>query len=67
MSLINAAQCRRFMLDRAASTRNGKFTRVSKSALDYLEAEIRRVATYLVDNHISKGKTISSHWGAEDE
>lgn len=59
MSLINKAELKRFLLDRAKTMRPGhKFTRVSEEALEYLNSHIHNAAVELIRRHPSKGVTI---------
>jgi histone H3/H4 len=59
MSLINKAELKRFLLDRAKTMRPGhEFSRVSEEALEYLESQVRNAAVELIRRHPSKGVTI---------
>ena len=57
-SSINRAVTKRRLLELSKSTRNGKFTRVSKGAIDELEAKHEASMRAMVHRHPSVGKTI---------
>lgn len=58
MSLVNKAHIRKFALEYAERTRHKKFTQVSASVYDAVEAKIRDYLRALVDSQPSKGQTI---------
>ncbi len=62
VSTINRAETKKTLLAMSQSFRNGKFTRVSKSALDELEARHQAAMRDLVHRQPSKGKTITTLW-----
>lgn len=56
--LLNKAACKRFILAKVESLRPGwKATRVSKEALDALEAKIRTIIVAQVQSHPTLGQT----------
>jgi len=55
---INRDQTKKKLLQMSRDFRNGKFTRVSKSALDELEAKHEANMRSMVHQQPSKGKTI---------
>jgi len=58
MSLLNRAAVKKFILVRFAEMRAGPpMTRVSKSAIDKLEAELRNTIEFEIMRHPSIGKT----------
>ena len=57
---INRAETKKKLLQMSKDFRNGKFTRVSKGALDELEARHEANMRSLVQHQPSKGKTIMS-------
>lgn len=57
-SLINRSECRKFALA-VAKKRSDRFTRISKSYLDKLDAAVKTAIEKTVQNHPSIGKTIT--------
>ena len=65
--IINQAEVRRFALDTAANTkfrfiggnRTARFTRVSPSFLEHINAAAMRAVTERVSQHGSKGQTLT--------
>lgn len=57
-ALISPSKTKRFILDYASKARAHKFTRVSQTALDKVEAAARAAARSVVDSAPSKGKTL---------
>jgi hypothetical protein len=60
-TLINAAAVKQYALDASTSDRGGKFTRVSKTFLNDVEANVQRMVRRLVQAHPSKGKTLQGY------
>lgn len=59
MSLINKKKCKAWTMDAAARLRpHHKFTRVSASVFDTIEACVRDKIRSIVESQPSKGKTI---------
>ena len=56
--LINKNACKQFLLDQSIRNRAGKFTRVSASIYDVLEAKLRDIMRGVVAQQPSIGKTI---------
>ena len=60
MSILNRSAAKTLLLDLANERRPGwSPTRVSQAALNSLERSLRKIATRLVDQHPSVGKTIT--------
>jgi hypothetical protein len=57
-SIISPSKVKRFILDHAAKSRAHKFTRVSQTAIDKVEAAARSACRHIVDSAPSKGKTL---------
>jgi hypothetical protein len=58
MSLLNRVATKKFILSRFASLRAGPpMSRVSKDALDKLEADLRNTIEFEIMRHPSIGKT----------
>ena len=57
-SAINRAETKKELLAMSQSFRNGKFTRVSKAALDELEAKHQLAMRNLIHRQPSRGKTV---------
>ena len=57
-TLINRAAVKKAALDASQSTRNGKFTRVSKEFLEGINAEVLAMIRGRVHRHPSIGKTL---------
>jgi hypothetical protein len=60
MNGINRAQSKKVLLNLSQSMRNGKFIRVSKSALDELEVKHIQNMRRMVQSQPTMGKTIMS-------
>jgi hypothetical protein len=58
-SSINRALTKRRLLELSKSTRNGKFIRVAKGAIDELEAKHEANMRAMVQRHPSVGMTIT--------
>ena len=56
--LLNRRRIRRFLLDYAERSRSHRFTRVTESVFDQLEAALRKRCRGIVHNQPSKGRTI---------
>ncbi len=57
-NLISPSKVKRYILDYASKARAHKFTRVSQTAIDRVEAAARSASRSLVDSAPSKGKTL---------
>ena len=57
-SSINRPVTKRRLLELSKSMRNGKFTRISKEAIDELESKHEASMRAMVHSHPSVGKTI---------
>jgi hypothetical protein len=57
-SIISPSKVKRFILDHAAKSRAHKFSRVSQTAIDKVEAAARAACRHIVDSAPSKGKTL---------
>jgi|GEM_PF-2510706 len=59
MSILNKAATKAYLLELANERRPGWApTRVSPAAIDSLERSLRKIASRLIDQHPSVGKTI---------
>lgn len=58
MSLINKKACKQFALEYSKAHRNGKFTQISGSSFEWLEARVRNLLTEEIHRHPSIGKTL---------
>lgn len=57
-TLLNKAAAREYALEQSRLQRNGRFTRVSKSFVDGLDAVLRTVIAERVRRHPGIGKTL---------
>ena len=55
---INRAETKKRLLIMSKDFRNGKFTRVSKDALDALEAKHELAMRMMIQHQPSRGKTV---------
>jgi hypothetical protein len=58
MSLLNKAEVKRFIMDKAALHRPGwRMTQISNAALVAIEAKLSNMITNAVKSHATRGKT----------
>lgn len=58
MKFLNRSNTKKALIELSLCRRNGKFTRVSQEAIDYLETQHRLAMEKLVRSHPSIGKTL---------
>jgi hypothetical protein len=56
--LINVKHVKQYLMDYASKTRHHKFTQVSQTTLDRVEAAVRTTCQTIVNSAPSKGKTL---------
>ena len=56
--LITVKHVKQYLLDHASKTRHHKFTQVSQTTLDRIEAAVRSTCQNIVNSAPSKGKTL---------